>query len=94
MGLLGASAVGAMKTSLKQNKDLRLKRKSLKDVRETYGSKSHIKANPQFKKASPEELRTLKLKLEKERKQNAQIKALVIVVLFIIGVIGVYFVVN
>jgi hypothetical protein len=56
-----------MINSLKSNRALRLERKSLKDIRDTYHCDDHIKKSPKFKKASPEEMRVFKLKLEKEK---------------------------
>jgi hypothetical protein len=77
--------VQSMIHSLKQNKALRLKRKSLKDLRDIYHSDSHIKKNPIFKKATSDEMRLFKLKLEKEKKLNIKKKVIVISILVIVG---------
>jgi len=91
MGFFSGGAVGAMVHSLKQNQALRLKRRSLKDVRNTYHNKSHILEKPKFKKASPEEMRVLKLKLEREKDLNFKKKVIVVLILFSIGILAMYF---
>ena len=85
--------VSAMINSLKRNKALRLKRRSLKDLRDIYHSDSHIKKNPKFKEATPEEMRVFKLELEKERKLNFKRKAIVISVLVVVGILALYYMV-
>jgi hypothetical protein len=94
MGIFSGGVTGSMIHSLKQNKALRLKRKSLKDLRDIYHSDDHIKKNPKFKKASSEEMKAFKLKLEKEKKLNLKKKMIVISVLAVIGFLALYYIIS
>ena len=85
--------VSSMINSLKQNSALRLKRTSLKDLRNIYHSDSHIKKNPKFKKATPSEMRAFKLKLEKERKLNIKKKMIVFSIILFMGILAWYYII-
>ncbi|MCB9360519.1 MAG: hypothetical protein H6587_08035 [Flavobacteriales bacterium] len=85
MGLLGTGAVGAMQKSIRDNKALRKKKKSLVDITKNYHEKPGGVIND--KKMSPSEFDLFKsnllIKKSKEKKQ----RLLLLIALISLGIL-------
>ncbi|MCB0402825.1 MAG: hypothetical protein KDD41_12125 [Flavobacteriales bacterium] len=92
MGFLGAGAVAAMQKSIKDNKALRKKRKSLKEISENYHEKAKDKA-PEYNKMSEEAFEQFKAELHAKKKKEKTIRLTMVGVLVILGILMLIYVV-
>jgi Flp pilus assembly protein TadB len=91
--LAGLASVQAMLETLKRNKAMRRSRKPLEKLRKDYHLKDVKRKPVQFKKADPDYLKDLRIKLEKEAKSNSQKRNLFLITLIGLGMLIFYFIV-
>ena len=85
--MLSKSSLSVWFDNLKENNAPKRKRKLL------YDGDGHKRTKPKFKKASPEKMESLKLKLEKEKQLNDIKKVILVLILFVIGIFAVYYII-